>query len=376
MTMNIDNANKSNDAAKHTPADKPGAGTPGADKSGTGKPGTDKSGGDTQRGTGTKDHASTNTAGKSQAKTQSSAQAKSQANTKSKPQSNSNAQHTSSGKASRFVSTLIDRILGKDLSPWLDLIQTDLRQACGLLTRLPLPTSATAHIKTGTAPRFYWAFPLVGVIIAGLAAAPLLLLTILPIPNFLLAVFILLLAALLTGALHEDGLADLADSLGGQSPKARLAIMRDSSIGTFGVLALVIIVVVHVGALTVMIGSNMLGGWVAAAAISRAMMVLQAWMHPPARSSGIGNSSEAGLTAVLGQPSQTVVLVCLALAVLVSFIFAGGLATFLAMLIGLVVSFIMGVFTRAHLGGVTGDALGATQQITSAVAMIVMVASA
>ncbi|MCG8624375.1 MAG: adenosylcobinamide-GDP ribazoletransferase [Proteobacteria bacterium] len=376
MTMNIDNANKSNDAAKHTPADKPGAGTPGADKSGTGKPGTDKSGGDTQRGTGTKDHASTNTAGKSQAKTQSSAQAKSQANTKSKPQSNSNAQHTSSGKASRFVSTLIDRILGKDLSPWLDLIQTDLRQACGLLTRLPLPTSATAHIKTGTAPRFYWAFPLVGVIIAGLAAAPLLLLTILPIPNFLLAVFILLLAALLTGALHEDGLADLADSLGGQSPKARLAIMRDSSIGTFGVLALVIIVVVHVGALTVMIGSNMLGGWVAAAAISRAMMVLQAWMHPPARSSGIGNSSEAGLTAVLGQPSQTVVLVCLALATLVSFIFAGGLATFLAMLIGLVVSFIMGVFTRAHLGGVTGDALGATQQITSAVAMIVMVASA
>ena len=361
MTMNIDNANKSNDAGKHTPA---------------GKPGADKSGSDTQRHTGTKDHASANTAGKSQAKTQSSAQAKSQANTKSKPQSNSNAQHTSSGKASRFVSTLIDRILGKDLSPWLDLIQTDLRQACGLLTRLPLPTSATAHIKTGTAPRFYWAFPLVGVIIAGLAAAPLLLLTILPIPNFLLAVFILLLAALLTGALHEDGLADLADSLGGQSPKARLAIMRDSSIGTFGVLALVIIVVVHVGALTVMIGSNMLGGWVAAAAISRAMMVLQAWMHPPARSSGIGNSSEAGLTAVLGQPSQTVVLVCLALATLVSFIFAGGLATFLAMLIGLVVSFIMGVFTRAHLGGVTGDALGATQQITSAVAMIVMVASA
>lgn len=369
MTMNSDNTNDDtgntgnntasdtgSDAGKHTPAGKPGAG------------------GDTQKG---KSNASPNTAGKSRGKTQSSAST--HANTKSNSQSKSNAQHASSGKASRFVSDLIDRILGKDLSPWLDLIQTDLRKACGLLTRLPLPTSATARIKGGEAPRFYWAFPLVGVIIAGLSAAPLLLLNFLPIPNFLLAVFILLLAALLTGALHEDGLADLADSLGGQSPKARLAIMRDSSIGTFGVLALVIIVVVHAGALTVMIGSNMLGGWVAAAAISRAMMVLQAWMHPPARS-GSQNiaqniDGEAGLTAMLGQPSQAVMLVCLALATAVSFIFAGGLATFLAMLIGLVVSFVMGVFTRAHLGGVTGDALGATQQITSAVVMIVMVAS-
>ena len=286
-----------------------------------------------------------------------------------------------SGKASAFFSQLFDRVTSQDYTPWLawggrwfDLIQRDLRQACGLLTGLPLPHSATATIAKDTPPRFYWSFPLVGVIVAGLAVAPLLILAHLPIPNFLLAASVFLLAAFLTRGLHEDGLADLADSLGGQSPKARFAIMRDSRLGTFGVLALVIIVVVHIGGLTVMIDRGMLGGFVAAAAISRAMMVLQAWMHPPA-SDASHDDNDLGLAASMGQPSQTVMLVSLATATLVSFLFSGGLATFLAVLLGLVVTFVMGIFTRAHLGGVNGDALGATQQITSALAMIVMVAS-
>ena len=116
----------------------------------------------------------------------------------------------------------------------------EIRLALMLLTRLPVGQFA------GTPPEITharWAFPLVGLplaliawaVLAGAAA-----LGLSPLVGGVLAVTALVLA---TGGLHHDGLADFADGMGGRDPEQRLAIMRDSRVGSYGVLALILAVV-------------------------------------------------------------------------------------------------------------------------------------
>ena len=109
--------------------------------------------------------------------------------------------------------------------------------ALHFLTRLPIPFVRTLDLPPlAEAMRF---FPLAGAIIGAITSAALIGLNMLGVPSLLAAALGLAVGVLITGALHEDGLADVADGFGGgRTREVRLEIMRDSRIGTYGTIAL------------------------------------------------------------------------------------------------------------------------------------------
>ncbi|MFN5713624.1 MAG: adenosylcobinamide-GDP ribazoletransferase, partial [Bradyrhizobium sp.] len=121
------------------------------------------------------------------------------------------------------------------MNQWLD----DLRIAIAFLTRLPMPHPDGARPESFA--RAQRLFPLVGAGIGAAVGLFCLLLRSIGVPDLAAAALTLGGAALLTGALHEDGLADVADGFGGgRDVAAKLEIMRDSRLGTYGALALVV----------------------------------------------------------------------------------------------------------------------------------------
>ncbi|WP_333815078.1 adenosylcobinamide-GDP ribazoletransferase, partial [Tabrizicola sp.] len=112
-------------------------------------------------------------------------------------------------------------------------LPSDLLSGFALLTRLPLPN----HRATGAASA--WTWPLVGAVLGGIGAALASGALWLGVTPGVTAVLVLALGAMLTGGLHEDGLSDTADGLyGGWTKERRLEILKDSRVGSFGVLAL------------------------------------------------------------------------------------------------------------------------------------------
>src|SRR5271169_6143652 len=115
--------------------------------------------------------------------------------------------------------------------------------ATAFFTRIPVATPAYGAERLADAA---WAFPLVGAGIGGVAAFAFLLVQLLGLGDWPAAILALLASVILTGALHEDGFADTADGLlGGHDREERLAIMRDSRHGTFGVVAIVLSVLLR-----------------------------------------------------------------------------------------------------------------------------------
>jgi len=178
---------------------------------------------------------------------------------------------------------------------------------------------------------------------------------------------------LLTGALHEDGLADFADGTAGTTPEQRLAIMKDSRIGGFGTLALILSSLARVLSVAIIAAHSLcLACWVliATAAVSRTLMLLALHLLPPARTEGAGFAAAA--------PQEPV----LAIAALIGFIL--GLLPLLAgagigrVAIGLILSIAAAygvtALARRLLQGQTGDVAGATQQAAEIAAYLVYAA--
>src|SRR5262245_46464492 len=108
--------------------------------------------------------------------------------------------------------------------------------ATALLTRLPVGTVAA---EEGDVARASWAFPAVGAGIGGICSAALILASLAGLGGGVAALLAIVTGIAVTGALHEDGLADTVDGFGGGRDRdAKLAIMRDSRIGAYGALAL------------------------------------------------------------------------------------------------------------------------------------------
>lgn len=207
------------------------------------------------------------------------------------------------------------------------------------LTRLPLARFLPARVMP--VGGCVWAFGLVGALVGACAALPLLLSG----PALLLAMLSVTVSVLLTGALHEDGLADLADASGGATPERRLEIMRDSRIGSYGAMALVLTTGLRVAALTVVAPLQL----IAAAAAGRAAIVVTLAALPPARPDGLGRGAgRPGWRAVLCAGVPGLILIGAA---------PGGRAVALAA--GLLVLALVIRHGRRRLGGQTGDLLGA-----------------
>lgn len=218
------------------------------------------------------------------------------------------------------------------------------------LTRLPLGRLLPAQVMP--LGQSTWAFPLVGALIGALASLPLLLSG----PPLLLAGLSVAISVLLTGALHEDGLADFADAAGGRDRQERLAIMRDSRIGSYGVLALVLTTALRTFALAVL-GPVQL---IAATASARAASVLIMAALLPAREDGLGHDA--------GSPGARNVLTASAAALLILWLAGDG--ALVAGLAGLALLAFCIRQARVWLGGQSGDVLGATSVLVETAMLV------
>jgi adenosylcobinamide-GDP ribazoletransferase len=224
-----------------------------------------------------------------------------------------------------------------------------------LLTRLPLPHLPSAAFARQA--QSAWAFPLAGLAVAapaclvgGLALSA-------GLPATIAAGLVLTVQIFLTGAMHEDGLADVADGFwGGFTRERRLEIMKDSRIGTYGVLALVLSIGLRWAALSSLLALD--GAFaliMAIALLSRAAM--------PLLMATLRNARGSGLSSQVGRPGGIQVATACGLSAFAALILTG-FATMLvcALALGLTTA-ALGILARRKIGGQTGDVLGCCQQI-------------
>jgi len=171
----------------------------------------------------------------------------------------------------------------------------------------------------------------------------------------------------LTGALHQDGLADTADGLGARGDRdRRLAAMRDSAIGAFGVLGLIGWALLLATTLARFSATDALLALVAAGALSRWAALLHAAATLPARPDGLG----AGFA-----PTTAALFIASATALTAAELAGGVLPGLAAIAATLVVSALTSAWARRALGGRTGDTLGATVALAELAACAALLAA-
>jgi len=247
---------------------------------------------------------------------------------------------------------------GRDLA-------ADAARALMLLTRLPL---GWAGVNAPISARAVWAFPVVGGLVGGLGGGVFWLAAALGLPPWLSGAWALAGMLAITGALHEDGLADTADALGAEaSPERRLAILRDSRIGTYGALALALALLIRLGAL-VAIGQPgaVMVALVVAGALGRAAMIGVPLLLAPARAEGLG--------AALGHPPMAVAMAGTGLALLLAFALLSPRRALAALLASGLALLAVSAFASRRLGGYTGDIHGAVEQVAECAVLSLLAA--
>jgi adenosylcobinamide-GDP ribazoletransferase len=222
-------------------------------------------------------------------------------------------------------------------------------------TRLPMPAwvgHSAAHLQ-GTA-RY---FSLVGVLVGGVGALTFWT-TSLILPTPLPAILSTAVTILLTGALHEDGLADTFDGLGGGATRERaLEIMKDPRIGTFGVIALVLTLLIKIAALNALPVSIAPFALIAGHAFSRACAISLLFV-----SNYVGTPEHSRARPVARTMSNGEFFVATVIGVIP--MLGCGIYGIVAGLFAVPVWFTLTRWFMRRLGGFTGDTLGATQQLT------------
>ena len=179
---------------------------------------------------------------------------------------------------------------------------------------------------------------------------------------------ILLFWILATGAIHDDGLADSCDGLGGRTPEDRLRLMAEGSIGTFGVLGLLVAFSTRLGALVALADSGRAAALLVAPMLGRAAMLFAAHGMSAARPGGLG---ESFLAAV----DRQTVLRAGSIAGVVAVAIAGWSGIAAAVVVALATLGIRGM-ARRRLGGTTGDVIGASGLVAETLALAVFAAGA
>ena len=244
-------------------------------------------------------------------------------------------------------------------------ITTDIWTGLAFCTRLPLKLGS-ASAGNGLA-RAAWTFPLIGVLVGLFAALIYWLADGLDLLPFVSATLAIVAALLLTGALHEDGLADTVDGFGGRTRERKLEIMRDSRTGTYGVSALVSSFMLRAGALASLVEPGLAAAaLIAAHAGGRATMPVLMLVLPRARQDGL--SAEAGKPP-LGSVIAAVMLGMLALALCL-----GPATALVAALLVVAAVALMAWLSDQQIGGQTGDVLGAVEQVSEILILLVAAA--
>ena len=230
--------------------------------------------------------------------------------------------------------------------------------AVQFLTRIPVRTrAAVPHDRV--LPWLPFVGALIGALVGGVAAG---LAEVLP--TAVAAAVAVAVGLLITGAFHEDGLADVADAFGGgTSRERRFEILKDPRHGTYGVAALCSSVVLRVvGAASVASSSALFAGFVAANALGRTGAVAAMGVLPPAREAGLGADHARRM-----RPMATTVgiVVAVAIVVVVTGWWSGPLIV--AALVG---AGAVALLAMRKIGGLSGDVLGAIEQVVECLVIV------
>ena len=248
----------------------------------------------------------------------------------------------------------------------LERIVTETRVAVSLSTIWPI--GPTRRLDDGEVARASWALPVAGLAVGLAGAIVYAIARRIGLPTDPSAVLALAATVLLTGAIHEDGLADTVDGFGGGKGRdERLEIMRDSRIGTFGACALVFSIMLRWSALaTIAEPASVAAALLVSHAAARAQLPVFMWLIPPARADG--------LSAGAGQAPAQSALIAAGIAFL-CLVFGLGLGKAIlgVILLSLVGSGWAWLATR-QVGGQTGDILGALEQFGEIVILLMAAA--
>jgi adenosylcobinamide-GDP ribazoletransferase len=239
--------------------------------------------------------------------------------------------------------------------------------SAGILFSTRLPLGRAHPITAGEIARAAWAFPLAGIVVGVIGAVIYALADRIGLPPWPAAALAVAATLAVTGALHEDGLADTADGFGGGATrKQKLGIMREPRAGVYGVCALIVSILLRAGALASLADPALVAAaLIAAHAAARAAMPVVMFFVPPARSDGL--SFDAG-TPARENAAAAAVLGFLILAGCLGFVPAVVAAILLAIAVVL-----MARLSLAQIGGQTGDVLGAIEQVSEIVILLVAV---
>jgi adenosylcobinamide-GDP ribazoletransferase len=250
-----------------------------------------------------------------------------------------------------------------DWRPWAAERLSELTTGIAFSTRLPLPRAAP--ISGAALKEAVWALPVAGFIVAIIGAVVYALAYRLGLPAWSAAALTVAATLAATGCLHEDGLADTADGFGGgKTREQKLDIMRDSRTGTYGVCALVLSILLRASVLASLDDPGLVAAaLIAAHCAGRAAMPAVMFFVTPARSDG--------LSADVGQPQAARAAVAAALG-LVALVAALGIAHAVAAVIALaIVVALLARLSLKQIGGQTGDVLGAVEQVSEIVILLV-----
>lgn len=230
--------------------------------------------------------------------------------------------------------------------------------AVGFLTRVPVAASIQNEAQIARAVPW---FPVVGAAV-GLSLACLYAAALLVLPPFVAATVAITAGLLITGAFHEDGLADVVDAFwGGWDRDQRMRILKDPRLGTYGVLAIVVTLLLKIGVV------SSLGTWTAllllpaAHALSRALAI-HAMTAYPAVAEGLGASYISALTV---RQARAGMIAGVALSTM-----AIGWWVIPAGLLGWVGARLVGAISMRKIEGVNGDVLGAIQQVSEVLILL------
>jgi adenosylcobinamide-GDP ribazoletransferase len=240
----------------------------------------------------------------------------------------------------------------------------DLRDAFALLTRLPLSRFAAPGARRDRW-RCAWAFPLVGLVVNAFGATVYWVFHRLGVPPLAGASWALAATMLATGALHDDGLADTVDGFGGgATPAGKLEIMRDSRIGCYGALALLLAVITRVAAIASLDDPRRVTvAMIVAGMLGRGGILVLTSVLRPARADG--------LAATMGTVPLGSVVLGLAIAIAAPLSALSVPTALIALILAAGVSLVVARLAQTQVGGYTGDVLGAVEVIIECVILTV-----
>ncbi len=226
------------------------------------------------------------------------------------------------------------------------------------LTRIPVRSDGHySELRMAEIPRY---FPLVGALIG--AAGGAVFFAAHELLSLGSAVLISVAATMaLTGAFHEDGLADTFDGVGGGTNKSKaLEIMRDSRLGTYGTLAIVVALLLKIALLAELPARHIPTALILGHALSRLSSVLVLFRGCYVRDEGAGKPVAQGLSA----KSAWVAMITAMAVTLLTWLFVGGVPVIIAIGTMLAAHFLLRLWIEQKIGGYTGDTLGSIQQVS------------